>query len=71
MADELQDYVAVMACLWLPPPKRPSFVKGRMGRMKKESAWGTISALSIFRLLLFLGYPAGAFAEEKALVGHL
>ena len=37
MADELQDYVAVMACLWLSPPKRPSFVEGRMGEWKKRA----------------------------------
>ena len=37
MADELQDYVAVMACLWLSPPKRPFFVEGRMGEWKKRA----------------------------------
>ena len=37
MADELQDYVAVMACLWLSLPKRPSFVEGRMGEWKKRA----------------------------------
>ena len=32
-----QDYVAVMSCLWLSPPKRPSFVEGRMGEWKKRA----------------------------------
>ena len=27
----------VMACLWLSPPKRPSFVEGRMGEWKKRA----------------------------------
>ena len=39
--------------------------------MEKESASSTIGALSIFLLLLFWGYLAGAFAEERVLVGHL
>ena len=47
------------------------FCRREDGRMEKESARGTIGALSIFRLLLFRGYLAGAFAEERVLVGHL
>ena len=50
MADELQDYVAVMACLWLSPPKRPSFVEGRMGRMEKDERAFYFSIVAIFGL---------------------
>ena len=44
-----------------------SLCRGESGKKEKRSARGTMSsALSTFRLLLFLlGYPAGASAKER------